>query len=113
MCKTGVWIQNIVKSISHNVKEYYINKKYISKGVKKMIVAGTTEKVGKFLKEKKINLTELSKNTGIPYNLLYASVGDKNRIRELRVNEFLSICEALGLSADVFTPECTDNPSSD
>ena len=87
--------------------------KIYTKKVKKIIVNGVTEKVGKYLKENKINLSKLSRESGVSYNLLYASVWDKNRIRELRIDEFFSICEALRVSADVFAPECTDNPSSE
>ena len=69
------------------------------------ITKGITERVGKYLKENKVNLSELSRETEIPYNLLYASVWDKNWIRELRVDEFFSICEALGTSPEMFTPD--------
>lgn len=67
-----------------------------------MIVKGVTERVGKYLKENRINLSKLSRDAEIPYNLLYASVWDKNRIRELRVDEFFSLCEVLGISAEIF-----------
>lgn len=69
------------------------------------ITKGITERVGKYLKENKVNLSELSRETEIPYNLLYASVWDKNRIRELRVDEFFSICEALGISSEIFVTD--------
>ena len=59
-----------------------------------MRVEGTTDKMMDFLKKNGINLSELSRIAGIPYKLLYASVRDKNRKRELRTDEFLSICEA-------------------
>lgn len=63
-----------------------------------MIVNDVTEKIGDFLRNSKVNLTELSRKTGIPYNLLYASVWDKNRGRDLRANELISICVALNLN---------------
>lgn len=69
------------------------------------ITKGITERVGEYLKENKVNLSELSRETEIPYNLLYASVWDKNRIRELRVDEFFSICEALGISSEIFATD--------
>lgn len=76
--------------------------KIITKKVKKIIVNGATEKIEGYLKSHKVNLSNLSQKTGIPYRTLYASVGDKNRKRELRVNEFLSICKALGISIEQF-----------
>lgn len=60
-----------------------------------MIVNNITCKVGEFLTESNVNLSELSRNTGIPYKILYASVWDKNRSRNLRADEFMSICVAL------------------
>lgn len=60
-----------------------------------MIVNNITCKVGEFLTESNVNLSELSRNTGIPYNLLYASVWNRKRTRELRANELMSICVAL------------------
>ena len=66
------------------------------------MVKGTTERVGRYLKENNVNLKKLSSDSGITYELLYASVRNKRRVRELRVDEFLSICEVLDISANVF-----------
>lgn len=63
-----------------------------------MIVNNITCKVGEFLTESNVNLSELSRNTGIPYNLLYASVWNRKRTRELRANELMSICVALNVN---------------
>ena len=52
-----------------------------------MRVEGTTDKMMDFLKKNGINLSELSRTSGVPYKLLYASVRDKNRKRELRTDE--------------------------
>lgn len=66
---------------------------------------GTTNRVMDFLKKNGINLSELSRTSGVSYKLLYASVRDKNRKRELRVDEFLSICEALEVDSGIFVKE--------
>ena len=63
-----------------------------------MVVNDITQKIGEFLKDSNVNLSKLSRKAGIPYSLLYASVWDKNRGRELRANEFMSICIVLGLN---------------
>lgn len=63
-----------------------------------MIINNITKKIGEFLRNSHVNLSELSRKSGIPYNLLYASVWDKNRGRELRANEFMSICVVLDLN---------------
>lgn len=78
--------------------------KNITKKVKKIIVNGVTEIVRRYLKIRKVNLSKLSRETGIPYRTLYESVGDKSRKRELRVDEFLSICEVLELPVNTFEP---------
>ena len=63
-----------------------------------MVVNDITQKIGEFLKDSNVNLSELSRKAGIPYNLLYASAWDKNRERDLRANELMSICVVLDLN---------------
>lgn len=77
-----------------------------------MIVNDITQKIGKFLKDSDVNLSELSRKTGIPYNLLYASVWDKNRERDLRANELMSICVVLDLNPMDFADN-TDSADKD
>ena len=96
-------VDNIVFMIYYNLRNNKTNKSEV-----RNITKGVTERVGRYLKENKVNLSELSRETEIPYNLLYASVWDKNRIRELRVDEFFSICEVLGASPEIFAPDAKD-----
>ena len=70
-----------------------------------MIVKGITERVGNYLKENNVNLKELSRKTGIQYGVLYASAWNRNRKRELRVDEFFSICKALDIPTEMFQSE--------
>ena len=70
-----------------------------------MRIEGTTNKMMDFLKKNGINLSELSRASGVSYKLLYASVRDKNRKRELRADEFLSICEVLEVDPGTFIKE--------
>ena len=70
-----------------------------------MRIEGTTNRVMDFLKKNGINLSELSRTSGVSYKLLYASVRDKNRKRGLRVDEFLSICEVLEVDPGTFAKE--------
>ena len=70
-----------------------------------MIVKNVTTNLGKYLRKKEVNLSKLSRDTGIQYNLLYASVWDRKRVRELRADEFLSICKALGIEPMDFVTE--------
>lgn len=54
-----------------------------------------TEKISRFIREKGYNLSEVSRKTGIPYHILYASINDEKRERDLRASEFLAICSFL------------------
>ncbi len=53
---------------------------------------GATKKLADYVKNKAINLSAMSKATGIPYGSLYASLGDKGRNRPLSVDEALLVC---------------------
>ena len=58
-----------------------------------------TKNVAKYLHEKGIKLSVLSKKTGIPYPILYSSLGmQSNTNRELRADELLEICLFLNLN---------------
>lgn len=48
-----------------------------------------------YLKDKGVNLSAMARATGINYNILYASIYDNSRTRELRGAELLKICKFL------------------
>lgn len=52
-----------------------------------------TEDLGAYVQKTGINLVKMSKETGIAYEALYSSLLNKNRRRELRVEEFFKICK--------------------
>lgn len=53
-----------------------------------------------------INLSELARKTGIPYQSLYKSLGVESPKRELRADELASICIVLGANpTDFWTPQ--------
>lgn len=54
-----------------------------------------TKNLASYIQEIGINLSELSRKSGVPYGTLYASLGDKNRERELKANELTAICFVL------------------
>ncbi|WP_195540333.1 hypothetical protein [Eubacterium maltosivorans] len=56
-----------------------------------------TKYISDYVREKGINLTKLSKKTGIPYFSIYDSLLNKKRDRDLRVGEYLEICTFLGV----------------
>lgn len=54
----------------------------------------TLEKnIVKFIKERKIPLSVISRKTGIPYMALYNSLLNDDRDREIRGNELISVWE--------------------
>lgn len=66
---------------------------------------GTTQKVSEYIKQKGLNLSDVSRNTHIPYMALYDSLFNKKRTRELRVNEFLALCKYLNVDPMIFSDE--------
>lgn len=54
-----------------------------------------TKNVAKYINDIGVNISELSRKTGIPYSSLYSSLADKRRNRELRADELTEICFVL------------------
>ena len=61
-----------------------------------------TEKISAFVKDRAINLSAMSRATGIPYGVLYDSLANKNRERPLNVDEAIIICKFLGMKVEDF-----------
>ncbi len=56
---------------------------------------GLEKNISKYIKEKGISLTVMSKRTGIPYYALYDSFANENKKRQLRGTELIAVCEFL------------------
>ena len=56
---------------------------------------GVTENVALYIDKMSVNLSDLSRKSGIGYPALYASLKDSGRKRELRAEELLRICKVL------------------
>ncbi|MGM9915872.1 helix-turn-helix domain-containing protein [Anaerotignum sp.] len=54
-----------------------------------------TRNLGRYVKEKGVNITRMSEETGIAYTVLYDSLLHKNRDRDLRIGEYFAICKFL------------------
>lgn len=54
-----------------------------------------TKNVSKYVEKRGINLSKASRETGIPYGALYASLCDVERDRDLRDDEFVKLCAYL------------------
>lgn len=66
-----------------------------------------TRNVSSYVKRLGINLSEMSRKTGIPYNALYKSVGVSNPKRDLRADELTNICVFLGINPMDFANDDT------
>lgn len=57
-----------------------------------------TRNIAKYVEDIGINLSELSRKSGIKYSMLYASLGNGKRRRELKADELTSICLVLRIN---------------
>lgn len=61
--------------------------------------------IASYIKEKAINLSEMSRQTGINYAALYDSLFNKDKNRQLRGRELVAICVFLGVNPMDFAEE--------
>lgn len=61
-----------------------------------------TKNIERYVKKKGINLSAMSRSTGLPYNSLYASLGSKTRKRELSADEAVLVCKFLDMRVEDF-----------
>ena len=59
---------------------------------------GATQRVSAHIRQKRFNLSDISRKTKIPYKALYDSLFNKKRNRDLRVDEFLTLCKDLDVN---------------
>ena len=64
-----------------------------------------TKAVGNYVKDKGINLSKMSRVTGIPYVSLYDSLLNDSRDRNLRAGEYMQVCKFLGVNPLDFAGE--------
>lgn len=57
-----------------------------------------TKNLSRYVKEKGINLSKMSRDTKIPYVSLYDSLLNADRDRDLRAGELLLVCKFLGVN---------------
>ena len=54
-----------------------------------------TNNIAKYIDDKKINLSKLSRKAKVSYAALYTSLKNKDRQRPLRADELIKICKVL------------------
>jgi len=57
-----------------------------------------TKNLARYVKDKAVNLSVMSRATGVPYSMLYASLGDTDQERPLSINEIFLVCKFLEVS---------------
>lgn len=61
-----------------------------------------TKNVAEYVRKKAINLSKMSRDTGIPYSSIYGSLANGGRERDLRDDEFIRICIFLNIDPRKF-----------
>ena len=69
-----------------------------------------TKKLSEYVRSKGINLSKMSRDTGITYVSLYDSLMNESRDRDLRVGEFFVICRFLGVKGEDFADKEAEKP---
>lgn len=64
-----------------------------------------TQNVAKYVREKRINIAAMSRDTGIAYSALYDSLANENKDRELRGKELIAVSKFLGVNPLDFADE--------
>lgn len=64
-----------------------------------------SKRIGKYMKEKGFNLSEVARKTGLNYQSLYTSLYDEERERDLRTEELIPLCIFLGVNPMDFVEE--------
>ena len=64
-----------------------------------------TKNVSRYVKDKKINISGMARDTGLSYQALYTSLCDEERERSLRDDELVTVCKFLGVNPMDFVEE--------
>lgn len=67
-----------------------------------------TSNVSNYVRNKGINLSKVARDTGISYMALYDSLLNDERKRDLRDEEFLKVCDFLGVDPRDFADKEED-----
>lgn len=67
-----------------------------------------TRNLGRYVRDKGINIMNMARITGIPYGALYDSLLSAKRERDLRLGEALTVCAFLGVDPMDFTEDSAE-----
>lgn len=66
---------------------------------------GIAKRIGRYMKDRGLNLMEVARKTGIDYQSLYVSLYDDKRARDLRTEELIPLCIFLDIDPRDFAEE--------
>ena len=69
---------------------------------------GATKRVSEYIKHRRLNLSDMARHVNIPYSALYNSLFNEKRDRDLRVDEFLTVCKYLDVDPMIFWKPCVE-----
>lgn len=69
---------------------------------------GATKRVSEYIKHRRLNLSDMARQVNIPYSALYNSLFNEKRDRDLRVDEFLTVCKYLDVDLMIFWKPCVE-----
>ena len=61
-----------------------------------------TKLLSDYIKQKGFSISKIAKETGIPYSALYDSLSNDSRDRDLRIDEFVKVCQFIGKNVSDF-----------
>lgn len=96
--------QKNIKYVDNLLHEgYNTDKIFVAK--KEGDLLSIARRIGKYMKEKGFNLSEVARKTGLDYQSLYSSLYDKSRKRDLRTEELIPLCIFIGVDPREFAWE--------
>ncbi len=72
-------------------------------------MSAVTQRISEYVKKRRINISAMARDTGIPYIALYNSLAENERDRSLRDDELLAVCDFL----DVDPRDFADKPEKE
>lgn len=67
-----------------------------------------SKRIGRYMKDKGYNLSEVARKTGIEYASLYASLYSEKNDRDLRAEELIPLCIFIGVDPRDFVEDKED-----
>lgn len=61
-------------------------------------MSAVTDRLSEYVRKKRINLSAMSRDTGISYMALYDSLANNARARDLRDDELIKVCGFLEIN---------------